>query len=132
VTVLDTSGLVDFLLGTGAARPVEQLLADEGELAAPDVIVFETLAVLRRAVLRRALSQPRAAAAVEDLGDVPLALVPALAVRQSAWDLRANLTAADALFAATAQALDEPLATGDRALAAAARRHARIVVIDLR
>jgi len=131
VTVVDTSGIVDFLLGIGVARDVEELMRSEGELAAPDVLVFEVLAVLRRGALQGRLPATRAAGAVEDLGDVPIALFPSLALRQRAWELRRNLTAADALFVALAEELGEPLATKDAALAGEVAKHARVESIYL-
>jgi predicted nucleic acid-binding protein len=123
VTVIDTSAVVDFLLGVGVAADVERLMQDEGELAAPDVLVFETLAVMRREVLRGGLAEQRAAGAVNDLGELPVELFPSLLLRGRAWELRNTLTAADALFVALAEALAEPLATKDRGLADATRRH---------
>jgi predicted nucleic acid-binding protein len=131
VTVLDTSGAVDFLLGDRAARDVAALLAVEGSLAAPELLVFETLAVLRREVIRGRLRAERADGAVEDLGDLGLELFPSMPLRQRAWDMRENLTVADALFVALAEALGEPLATKDRGLAAAARSHAGVETIEL-
>lgn len=113
MTVLDTSAVVDFLLGVGVAERVEEMMATEGEAAAPDLLVFEVLAVLRRHALSGALSEERAAGAVSDLGDLSIALFPSLALRERAWELRANLTAADALFVALAERVGEPLATKD-------------------
>lgn len=83
MTVADSSGIVDFLLGTGVARRVETLLEQEGELAAPDLLVFEVLAVLRREAARELADAP-SRAAVHDLGDVALALFPSLALRERA------------------------------------------------
>jgi predicted nucleic acid-binding protein len=131
VTVLDTSAVVDYLLGSGAAEKVQALMAGEGELAAPDLLVFETLAVLRREAQRGFISDNRAAAAIADLGDLPIELFPSLPLRRRAWALRRNLTAADALFVALAETLDEPLATKDAALAAEASKHASVTVIEL-
>jgi predicted nucleic acid-binding protein len=131
VTVVDTSAVVDFLLGVGAARDVEVLMGVESELAAPDLIVFEVLAVLRRQAYRRELADERAAAAVADLGDLPIQLFPSLPLRQRAWSLRGNLTAADGLFVALAEQLGEPLATKDRALWAEAPKHATVEVLEL-
>ena len=56
---------------------------------------------------------------------------PTLALRDRAWELRENMTAADALFVALAERLDEPLATKDRGLARAAREHAQVDAIEL-
>jgi predicted nucleic acid-binding protein len=120
VTVLDTSGVVDYLLGIGAHARVRDLWRDEHELAAPDVLVFETLAVLRRYALRGEIGDQRAAGAIADLADLPLMLVPAMALRDDAWALRHNLTIADGLFVALAARLGEALATKDAALAQAA------------
>lgn len=131
MTVLDSSAVVDFLLGQKAASEVESILASEREAAAPDVLVFEVLATLRRHVQRGVVDEERAAAAVEDLGDLSLRLFPTLSLRRRAWELRENLTAADALFVALAELLAEPLATKDRGLAAAARGRASIEVGEL-
>ena len=119
MTVIDTSGVVDYLLGVGAAHEVQRLIEVEGELAAPDVLVFEVIAVLRRFYLRGELDEPRAAGAIADLGGLPIALYPSLPLSEPAWGMRANLSVADALFVALAQQLAEALATKDRSLAEA-------------
>lgn len=131
MTVLDTSAVVDYLLGSGAAKQVRELLVQGGQAAAPDVLVFEVLAVLRRQVQRGGLSAERAAGAISDLGDLPIELFPALALRARAWELRDNLTIGDALFAALAEQLGEPLATKDTGLAAAARQQTGVTVLEL-
>ena len=131
MTVLDTSAVVDFLLGVGAAAEVERLMVDEPEPAAPDLLVFETLAVLRRQTLRAELSDARATAAVGDLGDIPIDLFPSLPLRARIWTLKHNLTVADATFVALAERLREPLATKDAALAKAASEHADVDVVRL-
>lgn len=131
MTVLDTSGVVDYLLGGDAAEEITDLIAGEGEMVAPDLLVFEVLAVLRRVAQRGEISAERAAGALADLGDLPVELFPSLPLRHRAWSLRANFTAAEALFLALAEQLDEPLATKDRALAGEAARHTRIDVLYL-
>jgi predicted nucleic acid-binding protein len=131
VTVLDTSAVVDFLLGTGVSEQVGELMVAEGELAAPDLLTFEVLTVLRRGAMRGAITVSRAKSAVEDLGDLPVELFPSLPLRRRAWALRENLTAADALFVALAEQLGEPLATKDAALAAEAGKHAVLTVRKL-
>jgi predicted nucleic acid-binding protein len=131
VTVIDTSGVVDFLLGVGVADQVEALMAAEGELAAPDLLVFEVIAVLRRQALARMLAEDRASAAVDDLGDLPIELFPSLPMRHRAWRLRHNLTVADALFVALAEQLDEPFATKDARLAADLAKHSVVDVLNL-
>ncbi len=131
MTVLDTSAVVDYLLGAGVAEQVQELIRAEGELAAPDVLVFEVLAVLRRESSRGAIGDERAAGAVSDLGELPIELFPSLPLRERVWALRSNLTAADALFVALAESLDEPLATKDGALAVEVARHSSSAVLRL-
>lgn len=131
MTVLDTSAVIDFLLADGVAAEVEALLVREGVMAAPDLLVFEVLAVLRRDVLRGVLADQRARGALEDLGDMPVELFPTLALRERAWELHENFTAADALFVALAEQLREPLATKDRGLIVATRRHTGVRTLEL-
>lgn len=131
MTIIDTSAVVDFLVGEEAADEVEALFARERTLVAPDVLVFEVLAVFRRHVRRGAISSERATGAIEDLGDLAIEIFPALPLRDRVWELRDNFTAADALFVALAERLGEPLATKDRGLGTAARQHVGIDTIDL-
>jgi len=131
VTVLDTSGVIDYLLADGVAEEVRDLLARGSSAAAPELLVFEVLAVLRRDVSRGTLGADRASSAVDDLSDLAVDLFPSLPLRRRAFGLRHNLTAADALFVALAELLGEPLATKDRGLAAAAREHADVPVLLL-
>ena len=131
MTVIDTSGIVDLLLGVGAASQVVELMTAEGQLAAPDLLVFEVIAVLRRYTLRGLLADDRAGAAVDDLGDLPLELFPSLPIRERAWELRRNLTAADALFISLAEQLAEPFATKDSGLAVEVNKHTSVDVLHL-
>jgi predicted nucleic acid-binding protein len=131
VTVVDTSVVVDYLVGDAAAPDLASVLSREGVLAAPDLLVFEVLAVFRRQALAGLVDPERAGAAIEDLADVPIDLYPSLPLTLRAWELRNNLTAADALFVALAERLDEPFMTKDRALAAAARTHTPVHVIEV-
>jgi predicted nucleic acid-binding protein len=129
VTVVDTSAVVDYLLGAEASAEVGSLLARERVVAAPDLLVFEVLAVLRRQTLRGAIRADRVHGAINDLADLQMDIYPTLPLRQRAWDMRQNVTAGDGLFIALAERLREPLLTKDQALATAARAHANIEVI---
>jgi predicted nucleic acid-binding protein len=131
VTVLDTSAVIDYLLGSGVAARVDTLLSDPVGAAAPELIVFEVVAVLRREIARGGLPEARAATAVDTLGNLALELFPMLPLRRRAFELRHNLTAGDALFVALAEALGEPLATKDRGLARAAAEHSAAEVVLL-
>lgn len=119
MTVVDSSGVVEYVLGSEPGALVAKLVAPDGELAAPDVLVFEVLAVLRRMVMRGLITSSRAGEAVSDLADAPISLFPSMQLRSRAWELRDNLTIGDGLFVALAEQLSEPLATRDLRLAAA-------------
>jgi predicted nucleic acid-binding protein len=60
------------------------------------------------------------------LSDLPLSRYPHDVLLPRVWELRHNLTAYDAVYVALAEALDAPLLTCDRRLAAARGHHARV------
>jgi predicted nucleic acid-binding protein len=131
VTVLDSSVVVDYLLDDPAASRVGVWIEQQEPLAAPDLVVFEVLAALRRLAFRGDLNDDRALNAVADVGEAPIELFPTMALRWRAWELRHNFTVADGLVVALAEELGESLATADTALAAAVERHTEVDVSEL-
>jgi predicted nucleic acid-binding protein len=122
VIVVDASALLEVLLRTPAAPQVEERLFAAGKtLHAPHLIDLEVAQVLRRYVQGEQMSAVRARQALEDLGALRLTRWPHDALLPRIWELRANLTAYDAAYVALAEALDAPLVTRDRRLAAAPR-----------
>jgi predicted nucleic acid-binding protein len=115
VSVLDASAALEFLLGTAAGAAVAHRVVEERGFAAPELLPFEVLAVLRRDERRAILSGPRAAAALQDLEDMPVTLFSTRSLVGRAWELRHNFSAGDAMYVVLAEALHEPLLTGDRA-----------------
>ena len=70
MTVVDASAVVDLLVPPDAGRRdflVAQLPEPSAPWLAPDVLLFEVFAVIRRHVLRRVLSEPAAAIAERGL-----------------------------------------------------------------
>jgi predicted nucleic acid-binding protein len=122
--VVDASVLTDFLLGRPEAMvAVDQALVDRPHepLHAPELIEPETLDALRGLVRGRAVSERRAAEAVQDLAALRLVRHPHAPFRTRIWELRGNLSAYDASYLALAEAVDDPLLlTGDSALATVA------------
>jgi predicted nucleic acid-binding protein len=90
-----------------------------GDLSAPDLVDVEVVAVLRKRWLAKQLDDARFAAAVDDLTALPLRRVPARPLMRRAYELRANITAYDAVYVALAELLDCPLLTADARLARA-------------
>jgi predicted nucleic acid-binding protein len=127
VIVLDASAAVDVLLRTPEAAMPDRVLAGTSEsLHAPELLDFEVLATLRRRERRGELVEARAREAIDDLRDLPIFLHPTRPLLDRAWELRANVTAADGLYLALCEALGASLLTTDTGLARAARTHTGI------
>ena len=128
--VVDASALLETLLATGAHAAISQRLFATGEsLHAPHVVDVEAARVIRRFESRGDLGEARAREALEDLRAFPMRRYAHLVLLPRIWELRANLTAYDAAYVALAEALDAPLLTRDRRLAAAPGHRAQVDVI---
>lgn len=85
------------------------------DLAAPEIIDLEVASVWRRTLS----DERRAAQALTDLEELPLARAPHVPLLSRCWELRHNLTPYDAAYVALAEALNVVLLTGDQRLARA-------------
>jgi predicted nucleic acid-binding protein len=124
VTVVDASAIVDLLVPPDVARRdflVAQVPEPSAPWLAPDVLLFEVFAVIRRHVLRRVLSESVAATALQRLRRLPIELVPTAGLIGAAWLLRDRFAAADSLYAAVALGSADALLTTDLRFARAAR-----------
>jgi predicted nucleic acid-binding protein len=123
MTIVDASAIVDLLAPPDLARR-DFLLAQLPEPAqpwlAPDILPFEVFSVIRRHVLRQALTGPLAETALKRLLTLPIEFVPTPSLIDAAWTLRDRFSAADSLYAALAIHASEPLLTSDMRLARAA------------
>lgn len=115
---------------TGDGHRARDELRVAGEVAAPDLIDVETTTVLRKRWLAGTVSDERFATAIDDLARLDFARVPTLRLVQRAYELRANVTAYDAMYVALAEALHVELLTADRRLAHATGPRCDIRVID--
>jgi predicted nucleic acid-binding protein len=128
--VVDASALLEALLRTPAAKAVDKFLFDPRQtLHAPHLLDVEIAQVIRRYAANGEIDDQRGRAALVDLADFPLRRYPHDFLLPRVWDLRNNLTAYDAVYVALAEALDAPLLTRDRRLAAAAGHHARVELV---
>jgi predicted nucleic acid-binding protein len=128
--VVDASAMLEALLRTPAAKAVEKWLFDPRQtLHAPHLLDIEVAQVIRRYSASGEIDSERGRAALADLADFPLHRYPHDFLLPRIWDLRNNLTAYDAAYVALAEALDAPLLTRDRRLAAAAGYHARVELV---
>ena len=128
--VVDASALLEALLRTPAANAVEErLFAPRQTLHAPHLLDVEVAQMIRRYAGNGEIDGTRGRLALADLADVPLRRYPHDFLLPRTWDLRNNLTAHDAAYVALAEALDAPLLTRDRRLAAAAGHRAQIELV---
>jgi predicted nucleic acid-binding protein len=117
VLVVDASVLAPAVAdeGSDGQRMRERLRGEV--LVGPDLLHTEVVSVVRRHLGAGRLTKRQANAAIEDLLEIPLRVYPSAPLLRRVWDLRANVTAYDACYAALAEAVDAPLLTADRRLA---------------
>ena len=128
--VVDASVAVEVLLRLPAGVAVEpRLFGPDETLHAPHLLDVEVAQVLRRYALAGELEAERARLALHDLADFPLHRYAHDFLLTRVWELRANLTAYDAVYIALAEALDAPLLTRDQRLAKAPAHHARVELV---
>ncbi len=118
--VPDASVVVPALVDEGrdGAR-AREILGSDGDLHAPHLLDVEVASVLRRHSGRKWISAARAAAALADLEDLAVTRYPHLSLLPRVWQLRANVSAYDAVYVALAEALGAAFVTADARLARA-------------
>jgi predicted nucleic acid-binding protein len=116
--VIDASAATEYLLRTPLGLKLADVIADAA-LAAPELLDVEVLSVIRRAVLRRQLTDQRALLAIEDLMDWSIDRISHKALVWAAWQHRNNVSAYDAFYVAAARLASAPLITTDGPLARA-------------
>jgi predicted nucleic acid-binding protein len=116
--VIDASAATEYLLRTALGLKLAGVIED-ATLLAPELLDIEVLSVLRRAVLRRQLTEPRALLAIEDLMEWSIDRIPHRPLVRIAWQHRNNVSAYDAFYVAAAQLADAALLTADGPLSRA-------------
>jgi predicted nucleic acid-binding protein len=118
--VIDASAATEYLLRTPLGFKVAATTED-ASLIAPELIDVEVLSVLRRAVMRREISEQRALLAIEDLVDWSIDRISHKPLLWLAWQHRDNVSAYDAFYVAAARISNAPLLTTDGPLSRAAK-----------
>ncbi len=118
--ILDASAAVDLVLDREPmASWVRTQMRSAPRIRAPHVIDSEVLGALRRLVLAGELPPERGGKALDDFTALPIIRFAHRRLLRRVWALRDNVTAADGLYVALAEALDAPLVTTDAPLARA-------------
>lgn len=124
MTVVDASAVVELLVPsptTNRDALLEALPEPGRPWLAPEIVVFEVFAVIRRHRLREKLTGPAAGQALHRLTRLPIELFPSGGLIGPAWRLRHNFGAADSLYVALAVQTAGTLLTADARLARAAQ-----------
>jgi predicted nucleic acid-binding protein len=131
VIVLDASAAIEWLIKSSAGMKVDRrLFSPPVTLHVPHLLDVEIAQVLRRYVRERIITASRGEEALQDLHDLPLNRYPHHDILMPrVWELRAVLTAYDAVYVALAELLDAPLVTCDRKIALASGHRAAVEVI---
>lgn len=120
--VLDASALVRGLLGEGdAVEIVGRIARGDVHGHAPDLVGPEAANALLRLVRADALTLRDARRQIDEVARLPLERHPSARQLAAAFELArgSGLSVYDAVYAVLAEALDAPLVTADRGLAAA-------------
>jgi predicted nucleic acid-binding protein len=131
VIVLDASAAIEWLLKSPAAKKVDRRLFSfpPPTLHVPHLLDVEIAQVLRRYVRDKTMTASRGEEALHDLQDLPLNRYPHDILIPRVWELRAVLSAYDAVYVALAELLDAPLLTCDRRIALASGHRATVEVV---
>jgi len=119
VIVLDSSVVVEWLLGLPHAELVANRILRAASLHAPALLDVEVAQVVRRYTARGEIPPMVGERTVRTLGQLDVERHTHELLLPLIWQLRNKLTAYDAAFVALASILDAPLVTLDARLAAA-------------
>jgi predicted nucleic acid-binding protein len=114
--VVDASVLVAALIDSGPHGTWSEEVLANGSLLAPQWVQAEATNIFRRLERAKLITTPEANAALDDLMQLDIDLVPFEPFAERIWELRRNVTSYDAWYVAIAEALDLPLATLDQTL----------------
>ena len=118
--VVDASALVHVLLRTPTSGRLETALFGSGRtLHAPHLVDIEAASAFRRLAAAGEIDAERGRTMLALLADLPVRRYAHGALMPRVWDLRANVTAYDAVYVALAEVLGAPLLTRDAKLARA-------------
>jgi predicted nucleic acid-binding protein len=114
--VVDASVLVSALVDTGSEGAWAESLVARETLVAPELVMVETINILRRLELAGEFSSLEADLSQRDLMRLDIQLFPFSPFADRIWALRNNIASYDAWYVALAEGLRCSLATLDQKL----------------
>lgn len=128
--VVDASVVVDALAGVGARGARAARAIRNTELVAPAHMKLEAVSAWRKHSLRGTLSEQSTRDALGALRRLDVREVPIEPLLERAWELRENLSVADAAYVALAERLHAPLITSDARLTRATGPRCQFELIE--
>lgn len=126
--VLDSSAVIEWLLGFPRTDSVAARIMDADSLHAPALIDVEVAQVVRRYASRKEIDTLRGERALGILRDLDVNRYTHESLLPAIWKLRHNFSAYDACYVALAGVLDAPLLTLDKRLSRATQTRWSIAV----
>ena len=115
--VIDASSAIEWLLNTAAGKRLSLRLRDETEIVhVPHLIDLEIAQTLRRYVLKKSVDARQGSLALKHWRDFDVERHSHEPLLRRIWQLRANVSAYDAVYVALAESLATHLITSDRRL----------------
>ena len=111
--ILDTSAVVEFLVGTDRVAEGIRAVVVGQKLSAPHVVDLECASTLRGLVHAGKLPSDEGERALDLLGRMALTRYSHVPLLTRIWQLRHNMWPYDAAYVALAEALEAPLVTVD-------------------
>jgi len=126
--VIDASTLVKWLTGNDISDDVKNQIS-QCELLAPDLIINESLSVLKKLLIRKQISKSFFAEAITDLNFFPHYLHSSRKLINSSVSKLGHISAYDASYVALAQELNLPFFTSDKRLFKVAKKYCKVVEV---
>jgi len=117
--VLDASAGVEIVLSTDIGVELARYVVEAAEVVVPDHFHLEAVATIRRLEIRSELDSAAAREVFNELIRLSVRRVDTWGLLDETWQMRHNVTVADALYVVLARRLGVALITGDGRLARA-------------
>jgi predicted nucleic acid-binding protein len=118
--VLDASVLANALSSSGeAGNTARRVLSSEHELIAPDTVISESFAAMRRLWIRRESTDLEFELGLIALESFEIGLIPSKDLLRDAFRHKHNVGAHDSLYVTLAENIGCPLITSDKKLSRA-------------
>jgi predicted nucleic acid-binding protein len=119
--------VIDFALRIGSSAELAELIRQNDVLAAPQLLTFEVINIVRRQVLAKLCTEERAEEGIKLFRQLNFEFYETELLIERIWQLRHNFTAYDAAYVALAETLEVPFYTSDLRLANSSGHHAQII-----